>query len=79
MMFLKKQNNPEVSRANPLRARPGDAERQGTIQFSLQMSTEVPASILINTLIQPKDATMRIVSFRKAPLPLNGASPGDRV
>jgi len=46
MMFLKKQNNPEVSRANPLRARPGDAERQGTIQFSLQMSTEVPASIL---------------------------------
>jgi hypothetical protein len=42
------------------------------------MSTKVPVSKLINTLVQPKDATMKIVSSRKAPLPLNGASAGDR-
>jgi hypothetical protein len=45
----------------------------------LHPSTKVPASTLINTLIQPEDVTMKIVSFRKAPPPLNGAFPGDRV
>jgi hypothetical protein len=33
---------------------PGDAERQGIIQFSLHMSTKVPATTLITTLFQPE-------------------------
>jgi hypothetical protein len=39
---------------------------------------KVPVSTLIQTLIQPEDETMKIVSFRNSPVPLNGAFLGDR-